>query len=166
MNKKILIGIIALIAIVAVCIGAYVLLNEEPVPDFKVNGETVEVNETFTLPSNTREISIKGENFTIPKGYSGNLSYIAGNPKADLSNEDSYLSISSLGEGNVTELANQYVENNKGLSIGDETKEGNITIIEISQGSDVISHFYYIQIGNNVYEINMYGLELNDVINT
>ncbi|WP_409201039.1 hypothetical protein [Methanobrevibacter sp. DSM 116169] len=166
MNKKILIAIIAIIAVVIIAAGAFFMLQEEPVPDFKVNGEEIEVNDTYQLADNVTQIALQGQNFTVPADYEGNLTYQAGFPKADFKNEDKYLTITAQGEGNVTDLVNQYIDMNKGLSIGNETKEGNITIIEINQGSDVISHFYYLQIGDNVYEINLYGLELNDVLSS
>lgn len=170
MNKNYIILGVAVIVIIAAGIGAYFYMSEEPVPDFTVNGKEVEVNDTYDVSSADEVIGITGSNFTIPEGFEGNLSYQSTSPKADLKNEDNYLTIMSIGQDKVEDMANQFVENNKGLSIGEvqkftNTDGDNITIVEINQGSDVVSHMYYVQINDNVYDINMYGIELKDLIN-
>lgn len=166
MDKKILIVIIIVIVAIMASAGAYFFLNQENVPDFQVNGKETRVDGTVKLNNSdsNKVIGIAGANFSIPKEFEGNLSYQSGNPKVEFKNDDKYFTITYLGKGTAKEFANKFIEDNKGFSLGKENKKKTAISIEINQGKDVISNMYYVQIGEHVYDVTIFGLKLRTIL--
>lgn len=177
-NKKIV--IIAIIIVAIASVGAYLFASEvfnEKIPDFTLDGEEINVTDVKTIEkSNKKQIlSLQGVNFTIPKGLNGNLSYQAGFPRVelfngnDISDSQKYIQIYSLGKGTAKDKAQEQVDQTKGSSIGRTfilSTQGNATVVYINEGSDIISKNCFIQVGEDVFNIIYYGVELSDFFKT